>query len=286
MSTFAGSDSVLADLVYRATFLLLDNQYIVTSTLQNTYKCIAGSGIGLRTSAILASLYFYKVVESEMVPKMRAIGLKQWLRYHDDVLAHFSGRPSSSFCLAKLKKAAKGIWVIKVEDIASVGKTFDYLDLSVVVLLPSLVLSASQHKPVTPLCATSAHNVSIHASWPRAVAKRVYTLSCGDAGALRVLSNRYRQKATHPYTQAQFDTFSQFPSSLVSQPLKKNGSLESNQVRIPLVLRYHPLYKWVFHRALQIAPPPQEHGIVLRASWKNALRSMSGTVQKVSKETC
>lgn len=88
MATSIQGDRVFADLVQRATFLLLDNQYIITNTLSSTYKCVAGSGIGLKISAMVASLYFYRVVESVVVP--RSVGLLQWIRYHDDVLAHFA----------------------------------------------------------------------------------------------------------------------------------------------------------------------------------------------------
>lgn len=284
IATYNGGDIELSRLIHRATFFLLDNQYIVTSTLQCTYKCISGSGIGLKISALVAGLYFHKVVESVVVP--RAAGLQNWIRYHDDVLAHFSSRQAYKSCVADLRKVSAGIWIFKIEGIASVGKSLEYLDLSICVQVPRLQVCASQHKPITPLCATSAHAPSIHSSWPKAVAKRVLSLSGGDIGALSTLSNRYRSKATHIYTQNQFDRFVQDPS-LLTMKKQTCSSLESNQVHfVPLVLRFHPLFQWVVKQTLARVPPPPEFNIELRVSWKNAMKSMAGVVQKASQSSC
>jgi len=51
-------ENPVRSLLQEALFLLLEHQYVVSNTLSCTYKCIYGSGIGLLTSASVASLYF------------------------------------------------------------------------------------------------------------------------------------------------------------------------------------------------------------------------------------
>jgi len=90
-------NKVLKDLLFRALYFLLDNQYVVTGTLPYTYKCAKGSGIGLRISAIVASCYFYAVAESVVLS--RAQGLIKWLRPRRCASAlHFQSAHEAKHC--------------------------------------------------------------------------------------------------------------------------------------------------------------------------------------------
>ena len=94
----------------------------------------------------------------------------------------------------------------------------------------------------------------------------MYTLSNGDGESLSILSDRYRSKATHTYTQSQFDEFAKHPSTLA---LKSSRQELSQKRLVPLVLRYHPLFSWVARQTILRVPPPEEFNIRLRVSWKN-----------------
>ena len=215
----------------------------------------------------------------------RAAGLIRYIRYHDDVLAVYSSRQQCKVAIADLKQLATGIWVVKTEEVLSHGKHTVFLDLAITITSPKLEISASQQKPVTPLCATSSHNPHIHASWPKAVAKRCLTLSGGDGNVLSLLSNRYRSSCTHTYTQSLLDSFAADPASVLEKASKSRVPISGAQV-VPFVCRFHPLNRWAVSRALQLVPPPPELKVEFRSSWRNALPSTDGLVKKARLELC
>lgn len=122
------------------------------------------------------------------------------MRYHDDVLALYENRACCKAMVNDLKVTAHGRWKVVVEDIASVGACLTFLDLDIEVAVPRVKVMAAQSKPITPLCASSAHVAHVHKSWPRAVATRVLTLSGNNVNSLETLSSRYRGKGVHEYT--------------------------------------------------------------------------------------
>lgn len=54
-------DRKLRELAFEALYVVLDHQFVHCQTSAGVFKCIAGSGIGLRHSAVVASLYFSRV---------------------------------------------------------------------------------------------------------------------------------------------------------------------------------------------------------------------------------
>ena len=86
--------------------------------------------------------------------------------------------------VAGLKRRCDNIFVLKCESLHSVGKSLGFLDLSVQVNVPNLLITALQEKFTKPLSPSSAHAPYEHSSWPRAVAKRVHTLSGGSSLAM------------------------------------------------------------------------------------------------------
>jgi len=279
----------LRDLVFSALFLLLDNQYVVTNTLQSTYKCIKGSGIGLRISAVVASLYFYAKVEQHVI--VQASGLHKWVRYHDDVLAVLDNRPHLRAFFIALKMRAQPTYVVVCESVHSVGQERDpvgpnqggqtsngscsFLDLQIDVVVPQMQVIASQHKPLTPLCPSSAHIQSIHLSWPKAVANRVYTLSGSSPVAVQKLIHRYKSAGAHPLTLKVLNNWHPSPPDSRSQPAQQGA-------RMPFVFRYHPLFRHAFYRTMTLVPPPPELGLKIFSGWRNALPSLNGIVQSAA----
>jgi len=144
---------------------------------------------------------------------------------------------------------------------------------------------AAQHKPVTPLCATSAHNPSVHKSWPKAVARRIQSLSSGNSSALTQLRDRYLRKCIHPYTLGRLNSYVENPSSCTGRVQHGHEPQNGSQI-IPFVCRYHPLFKWAVSRTLTLVPPPSELRVKFRASWRNSLPSMRGIVAKARQKSC
>lgn len=256
----------------KALFLLLDNQFIVSATLHTTYKCVKGSGIGLSISAIVASLYFYSRVESRLIDS--SVGLLKWVRYHDDVIAIFRNRHALRAFFPALKNLAQPTYVVVCESVHSVGQEpCSFLDLEIVVQVPSLYIQASQHKPITPLCPTSAHQPAIHKSWPKSVAYRVHTLSGVNPQAVSTLIDRYKHAGSHRSTIKVLRSWQSVSGSRL-EPMQK--------LKLPFVLRYHPLFKFAFNKAIKLVPPPVDFNLHVFAGWKNALPSLSGMAQSAA----
>jgi len=266
----------LKDLIQEAVFMLLEYQFVVTHTLGSTYRCVLGSGIGLLASAAIATCFFYGYVEKGYIHNIK--GLVCWIRYHDDVLAVYRSRALAKLSFANLKLRCNGIFVMKCESMHSLGSTFSFLDLSVKVCIPNFLVSALQEKHIKPLSPSSAHADSVHSSWPRAVAKRVHTLSGGSSLAMQTLIHRYKMAGADPAT----------ISSLVSWNLRKSMPVNpgSSLPAAPLVLRYHPAFKSAFYKALKAAPPPGEIGYRIVPCWKNALPSLGGHINRLLSKSC
>ena len=165
-------DPHLRSLMFRAIYLLLSNQFVASKTLQSVFQCISGSGIGLEHSSAIANYLFYLRVERNLVPNS---GLLAWIRYHDDILCFSDDQSQLRAFLQNVKCAAEPVFVVKCESMHSVcaqSSNFSFLDLDIVLVVPVVSIESSQHRPVIPLCAESAHSPAVHRSWPGAVCKR------------------------------------------------------------------------------------------------------------------
>ena len=161
------------------------------------------------------------------------------------------------------------------EGIHSVGSELvSFLDLSIEVVVPCLSITALQSKPLTPLCPTSAHIQSIHESWPKAVAKRVYTLSGKNLASVNQLVSRYTNACAHPLTVSLIENWD--PAPVV--PVRVTQEL----ARFPFVMRYHPCFKLAYYEALKRVPPPPDLNLVLMPGWRNSLPSLTGIIQSAA----
>lgn len=277
-------DKVLASLMHRAIYFLLENQFIITCTLAHTYRCHTGSGIGLLISAVLANLFFYVEVERDWVRSQA--GMCSWIRYHDDVIAIFSCRELLRSGISALKKRAEPVFKVVCEGVFSCGTTFEFLDLSVHVFAraacdsPRFRVTAAQNKPLTPLCPSSAHFGPVHKSWPAAVANRTSVLSGNSLDSHLLLCSRYRSVCTHTYTLNLLEGWKpQACASLESKEAEKSDGTR----KVPFVFRYHPCVAYAMNRTLKLVPPPPELCLRPRASWRNSLPSLHSLINRANR---
>ena len=272
-------DPTVRAVMIAALQFLLDNQFVQTSCASHLHKVVSGSGIGLLHSANVATLFYFSKVESQLSPLSNTV---KCFRYHDDIICVHSSRANMRAYHAQKRLLHGQIFKSKLQ-VYSVGTRCPFLDLDIGVFSPRLCIVASQTKPVTPLCPTSCHNFDVHKSWPAAVATRVYKLS-GSSGdlALESLRSRYIHANTHPFTLAVFKLCT---SSLCLpwRPRGIGGRQASNCSRVPCVLRYHPVFKLAFQRALRLVPVPEILGLRIVAAWRNSLPSVSGFINHTNR---
>ena len=280
-------DRELASLVQRALCFLLEHQYVLSKTLPTTYKCKKGSGIGLRHSAVVASLLFYSMVETTLVSSTE--GMVKWIRYHDDCLSVMRDRPSSCNMFRKLRELAGDVFIVKCESVHSVGSQLQFLDLDIVVSAPTLSIQAAQNKPITALCPSSAHASFVHMSWPSAVCTRACRLSDDAVEAHSTLCKRYQEANAHPGTLALFRRWAPKLSQSYDSSLLKCSSDSKSPSELAssiFVMRYHPVFRQAFYSALRVVPPPPELQLSVMPAWRNALPSLQNVVETHSKELC
>ena len=131
---------------------------------------------------------------------------------------------------------------------------FVFLDLAITLDFPTLRMEYAQTKQVIPLCASSANSPSVPKSWPGAVCSRASTLSNSPSSALKVLSDRYREANANP--KALQRIMSGCVRSLVVPRLTY-----SSEASVVFVLRYHPVFRRAFYRALSLVPFPEYYGL-------------------------
>ena len=165
---------------------------------------------------------------------------------------------------------------MKCGSVHSIPGELVFLDLHVELKTPMASVCASQVKPVTPLCPTSAHSMNVHKGWPSTVKDRIVRLaaseSCKSEG-VSVLCSRYQMANTHPFTM---------------QILRRNKEIRKKPTQdVPvanLVLRYHPIFRLAATIVLALVPfPVAEYGFGLRCGWTNALPSLESLIQRHNK---
>jgi hypothetical protein len=262
-----------------ALLFLLTNQFVISATQDCLYQCVAGTGIGLLHSADVSNCFFYAKCERHWRAEAMS-GVLLYGRYHDDIIVVADGYAPLRHLHSELRRLSDGVFTIKCDEVASIGCSLKYLDLCIEVRSPRLQLSAMQDKVVTPLCPTSAHCPNVHKSWPSSICSRVFSLSGQDPGSLRSLYLRYELGNTHATT---LDLISGWRPR-VSSSNGERARLACDNV--PFVLRYHPILKLAFDRALKQVPVPPELGVHCMAAWKNALPCISSYINRCNRMSC
>jgi hypothetical protein len=219
-------------------------------------------------------VFFARVEQSLLQGGPKPLG---YVRYHDDILSIHCSQSSMYTFYAELKRLAQPVFKVVVEQVAHTGNTVDFLDMSISFSGDSLTIEATQCKPITPLCPSSAHHKNVHQSWPSSVCSRVYNISDSKQAAMLKLCNRYKHANTHPETLKRFESWS--PS-----PRKAMVNSGSDPTRKPFVLRYHPLLPRVLQRALTSTPIPVECGLRIMPAWQNALPSLGSIIAKCNRD--
>ena len=157
-----------------------------------------------------------------------------------------------------------------------VSQSFEFLDLKVTLSHPQVTIEASQSKPVTPLCHTSAHSHNVLTSWPNSVCNTVHVLSGGSKTpaksqlALAKLYRRYKHAHAHPATLNLIRKW---------QPTAKVGNAGSARDSLLVCpMRYHPVVQHSLYVANKLAPPPSDLRIRVMGAWRNALPSLAGVI--------
>ena len=152
--------------------------------------------------------------------------------------------------------------------------SLSYLDVTVSAVDGFLKVQPTLAKIPCPLPWSSCHRVSVHRSWPQAVAKRTFNLADDKAAAADRLVQVYKIANADPRT-----------ISLLrythGQPVRPKH-LPGNT--IACVLRYHPAFAYALQFALRVAPLPPEFGFNILPSWSNALPSTMSYIRKANRQ--
>ena len=267
----------MAALVKEALYLLLDNQYIISSSLGYFYKCAKGAGIGLLHSAIVASLLYYIKVEKHFLDSSLFSNCLTYSRYHDDTFAVFSTIESLRECCRFIFDFdQQHIFIHECRDVGSSSRPVQMLDMIVSIDQSCLSLSVCQDKPLTPLCPSSCHVSHVHSSWPCSVISRGANQSKHSIHtALDRLIHRYELSNAHPLT-------IHFLAQAKAQVL--SGTTSSGRVHetvCSLVLPFHPTFQRVVSRSLTILSPPELPSKLVIA-WRNVLPSVAGLIVRAN----
>ena len=165
-----------------------------------------------------------------------------------------------------------------VHSCSSVNSDFTFLDLDVTLRVPSLRVEYSQHKPVIPLCASSAHSPAVHASWPGSVSNRASNLSDAPAQAREILLSRYRHANAHIDVVSRFRNWQPQPSA--------GPQVLTTGAQFVFVMRYHPSFRHAFHKALGLVPLPAYYQMSIKPAWKNALPTVAGSIASHNDDLC
>ena len=139
---------------------LLENQYVLTETLNPTYKCIEGSGMGLLHASHVCNVLFSVMVEDKVLTK-HAPSLLYYTGYHDDILSIHDSKDQMLEFWHDAKFHVADISRFASEQVCLANGTLIYLDLHVTFSVPTIGIEAAQDKPVVP-CAPRVFTILVY----------------------------------------------------------------------------------------------------------------------------
>lgn len=266
----SGFSGAKVPLIKQSTFFLLENQFVVAESLPHVYRCFLGSGMGLGHSGHISNLAFYRRVERRLLAKYQSDPrVIRYIRYFDDIFVLFDGADiMHEFARALNDYAA--YFVIEERQVSQ--NSVQYLDLTITVKNDKLVIEPTLNKMPKPLCPTSAHPMHVHASWPGAVSNRIRSLADSEADSLGKLFRNYELANAHPFT---LDRLCQPPATSSRSELTA-----STLTMVPMVMRYHPVFRSAVATALRLASVPEAFRARITPCWINALPSLSIHIRK------
>ena len=259
--------------------ILLNYQYVCLGSTATFFKCIRGSGMGLPHSGTVANLSFLKRVELPLVDSsvFRACKVHIYKRYHDDIFAvHSSSEGFLSFYYSMQSKAHH--FVLKCTNVSSKG--LKYLDTHICIHGTRLIVEPDLSKPVMPLSATSGHSISVHRSWPSALAHRVEFLASKSnfEHALRSVISKYRVcNASECTLRILCSALNKTDPTVLPHPnsaLQRNSAVASKWVKIS----FHPLWQRTLPRILASVGIPPHFTWRPRIAWRNSFGALESCI--------
>ena len=268
-------DGPLGILIGEVLCLLLDNQYIVLSDGVQFFKCVAGSGMGLPHSGMVANLSFLKRVEVALVTPecLTRHSILRYVRYFDDILCVYHDRSMFAQFVQDMKVRATH-FTITCSAVSSIA--VQYLDLEVAARNCLLTVFPTVGKPTIPLACSSGHVPHVHNSWPAAVASRFFTLADHSNHSAKQLLTYYEKYNADPGV---ICTISKYASSPHALHVANRAQLDESTPTSWLRLGSHPLWWPSMPRMLNSVPQPVGFECHIRIAWKNMYPNLAQKVE-------
>jgi len=270
-------DPDLRPLLREALYMVLNNQYVIASSLPHWYKCIAGAGIGLSHSASVANTAFTVAVESSFLGDLSAHGILVYLRYHDDIFVACQSMQHLKDFMKFFKSRLK-YFKAKVREISSTQ--VEFLDLTILNVGGRLQATPTLTKRPLPLCVHSCHRAKVHKAWPRALIQRAFRL--GDLSAARRVIDNYKAANAHPATLSLMTAALNELCQDISGQLPGGSSTGVQIPKVAAIFRYHPAFEKAMQIALRAVPIPPVLNLSIMPSWTNSLPSLSTTISHLN----
>ena len=261
----------LSGLIKEVTFTLLDYQIIFAEYSSTFYKCFKGTGMGLNHSGFLANLAYYVKVEKAFVSRLASLGIRKYLRYHDDIVIIFDTRDALLAFTPYVKNTA--YFKVLCNSVSCSYVEFLELGISIDSTTRNILVQPLLNKIPIPLCRSSCHEKGVHISWPSAVRNRAVVLAHDRSRVVADLLSAYAQ-TIHG------DDF----SSLMHRTRSQAHISDSLEI-VNWVLRFHPCIHSAVRSILRAVPLPAHLGLRIRPSWSNALPSIEGVIATANSDT-
>ena len=260
---------------------LLTYQYVDSQWLEDrseVFQVMEGFGQGLPHSSECADLAFYNIVEKGILSSARMFGILNYVRFRDDVIVAVANSQRMTGCLAFFKRYIPlGRWWKITAD--RVGSSVPYLDFRISYSC-GRIRTVPYEKPTSagalPLCGSSAHHPSVHASWPRATLLNKFSV----ASSRECFADVYR-------------TFvDKFCSNFVSLPLlpspyphtvdERVMNLVRREFTVWLPLPFHPL----IYRDVNAAIRKLNEDCLVNSFYSVAFNTFGRPIVKVAWRNC
>ena len=257
---------------------LLSSQWVTSPSPNHCHLAWAvtcGTGMGLTHSGDVADISFLARCEADFAADRQTLekfALLAYWRFKDDIILLATNRPLLRQYIAEFRSRARYFNII----VEILGTDVNFLDVNVFIENNKIFT-----RPFTkmtdisvPLSTDSAHPKHVHASWPKAMTRRMHALaSTPDMArqAVAALHDRFSSSLINPFTRKQ-----------LSAPCTVRGERESANTTLWLKLGFHPALVPAVPRAItrflesdrQLLARDALGRVHIRLAWQNCLPSL------------